>query len=62
MRSVWLKRKLTGEGELPRSIESEAGILEVVGKTAGAIGFVSEHLAREHPEVKVILSSIPVIE
>ena len=40
MRSIWLKRKLSGEGDPPESFENEAAVLERVASTPGAIGFV----------------------
>jgi ABC-type phosphate transport system substrate-binding protein len=62
MRSIWLKRKLTGEGELPESIASEEELISKVASTAGAIGFVSAEIARAHPEVKILIGNIPLAE
>ncbi len=62
MRSVWLKRKLTGEGELPRSIESQEELIAVISQTVGAIGFVSREFTNGHPEIKVLIDSIPMTE
>jgi len=62
MRSIWLKRKLTGEGELPISVESENLLVETVADTQGAIGFVSDTYAAEHEEVKVLISGIPLVK
>ena len=42
MRSIWLKRKLSGEGDPPESFETEAAVLERVASTPGAIGFVQK--------------------
>ncbi len=42
MRSIWLKRKLSGEGDPPESFETEAAVLERVARTPGAIGFVQQ--------------------
>lgn len=42
MRSIWLKRKLSGEGDPPESFETEAAVLERVATTPGAIGFVQK--------------------
>ena len=42
MRSIWLKRKLSGEGNPPESFETEAALLERVASTPGAIGFVQK--------------------
>ena len=42
MRSIWLKRKLSGEGDPPESFETEAAVLQRVASTPGAIGFVQK--------------------
>ena len=42
MRSIWLKRKLSGEGDPPESFETEEALLERVASTPGAIGFVQK--------------------
>ena len=42
MRSIWLKRKLSGEGDPPESFETEEELLERVASTPGAIGFVQK--------------------
>ena len=42
MRSIWLKRKLSGEGDPPESFETEATVLQRVASTPGAIGFVQK--------------------
>ena len=62
MRSIWLKRKLTGEGELPQSIGSEQELLELVASTQGAIGFVSADLVLNYDQVKVLISQIPIVK
>ena len=53
MKSIWLKKLLSGEGEPPEAMDSEEDVLEKVAATAGAIGFVSKVQARK--DVKVIL-------
>ena len=40
MKSIWMKRKLSGEGDPPLALESEEEMLNKVEKTKGAIGFV----------------------
>ena len=62
MRSIWLKRKLTGEGELPQSINSEQELIEKVASTQGAIGFISTELTKDLSQVKVLISQIPLIK
>lgn len=52
MKSVWLKKKLSGEWDPPESLETENEVLEKVASTEGAIGFVS--LSKVTGEVKVL--------
>jgi ABC-type phosphate transport system substrate-binding protein len=40
MRSIWMRRKLSGEGEPPEAIETEQELVLKVANTPGAIGFV----------------------
>lgn len=62
MRSIWLKRKLTGEGDLPLSIDSEEELLLKVASTQGAIGFVSADIAKNTAEIKILISDIPFVQ
>lgn len=57
MRSIWLKRKLSGEGDPPESLETEEEMVKRVGSTPGAVGFVSRD--KINNRVKV-LAVIPV--
>ena len=41
MKSVWMKRMLSGEGDPPQAVDSEAEMLRKVAATPGAIGFIS---------------------
>ena len=52
MRTIWLKRMLSGEGDPPVAIESEPQMVRRVALTPGAIGFVQ----RKHvtDSVKII--------
>lgn len=53
MKSIWLKKMLSGEGDPPEAMASEKEVLAKVAATAGAIGFVSKALVRD--SVKVLL-------
>lgn len=53
MKSIWLKKMLSGEGDPPEAMASEEALLAKVAATTGAIGFVSKTLA--HNSVKVLL-------
>lgn len=53
MKSIWLKKMLSGEGEPPKALESEEDMLKRVAETLGAIGFVNK--AKINGEVKTLL-------
>ena len=53
MKSIWLKKMLSGEGEPPEALKSEDEMLKIVGETIGAIGFISKN--KVEPEVKVLV-------
>ena len=41
MKSIWMKRMLSGEGDPPETLLSESAVLQKVATTPGAIGYVS---------------------
>lgn len=53
MKSIWMKRMLSGEGEPPPALESEEEMLKKVKNTKGAIGFINYEKVTN--EVKVLL-------
>ena len=53
MKSIWLKKMLSGEGEPPEALNSEDEMLKIVGETVGAIGFISKN--KVVSEVKVLV-------
>lgn len=53
MKSVWLKKLLSGEGDPPEAMNSEEELSGKVAATAGAIGFVSKAKVRQ--DVKILL-------
>ena len=53
MKSIWLKRKLAGEGDPPEFFHSEEELLQHVANTPGAIGFV--HPSKVTDNVKVLV-------
>lgn len=61
MKSIWLRRKLLGEGEPPEAMTSQEALVERVAATPGAIGFVDAHLVNGADDVKV-LAQIPLDE
>lgn len=40
IKSIWLKKMLSGEGEPPEAVESEEAMVQKVAETPGALGFV----------------------
>ena len=53
MKSIWLKRKLAGEGNPPESFQTEEELLHHVASTPGAIGFI--HPSKVNGDVKVLI-------
>jgi ABC-type phosphate transport system substrate-binding protein len=54
MRSIWMRRKLSGEGDPPEAIASNEDMITRVAETPGAIGFVP--VAYVDERVKVLLT------
>lgn len=54
MKSLWLRRRLAGEGDPPEALASDAEVLARVAETPGAIGFVRADRARGYPGVRVV--------
>ena len=52
MKSIWMKRMLSGDGEPPPALESEEQMLKHVEKTKGSIGFIS--YGKVNSKVKVL--------
>lgn len=42
MKSIWLKKMLSGEGDPPQALKTEEEMLQKVASTQGAIGFLSQ--------------------
>ncbi len=53
MKSIWLKKMLSGEGDPPLAMKSEEELLKKVAATPGAIGYV--HRAKVSEEVKILV-------
>ena len=59
MKSIWMKKMLSGEGDPPQSFATEDEILAKIKMTSGAIGFVSR--AKVNGDVKILLEfTMPV--
>ncbi len=55
MKSIWMKRMLSGEGDPPEAIQSEEELLQKVAKTKGAVGFISSDKVSEDVKVLAII-------
>lgn len=55
MRSIWLKRKLAGEGDPPFAAETEEQMLAYVSRTPGAVGFVSQEKVNRRVKVLTVI-------
>jgi len=53
IKSIWMKRMLSGDADPPEFLKSEEDMLKKVAATAGAIGFVSQ--SKVSGEVKVLI-------
>jgi len=53
LKSIWMKRMLSGEGDPPEAMKSEAEVVARVASTPGALGFISKANATE--QVKTLL-------
>lgn len=52
MKSIWMKKLLSGEGEPPKEIDSQDALILKIENSAGAIGFISSSKVTQ--KVKVI--------
>lgn len=56
MKSIWMKKLLTGEGDPPVAQASEEKMLRQVAATPGAIGFVSAKKVNDRVKTLLIIS------
>ena len=54
IKSIWLKRMLSGDADPPESFASEEELLKRVATTPGAVGFVAQ--AKVNGDVKVLMT------
>ncbi|GAB5520223.1 MAG: hypothetical protein RhofKO_24740 [Rhodothermales bacterium] len=57
LKSVWLKKKLMGEGNPPEALDSAQEVIERVTHTVGAIGYVARGEVLAGVKVLAIISS-----
>jgi ABC-type phosphate transport system substrate-binding protein len=55
MKSIWMRNMLSGEGDPPESLQSEADVLKKVATTPGAIGFVRQSTVDEQVKTLMII-------
>ena len=55
MKSIWMKRMLSGDGDPPPASESEDEMLKKVEKTKGAIGFINYESVNNAVKVLTII-------
>lgn len=56
MKSIWLKRKFSGEGDPPEALETEEEMLSKIASTPGAVGFVSARFVSNEVKILVTIS------
>lgn len=54
MKSIWLRRKLSGEGEPPETMDDAAELIAKVASTPGSIGYVHIDVVQGNPDIKVL--------
>jgi ABC-type phosphate transport system substrate-binding protein len=52
LRMVWRNLVFSGQANMPKSMESEAALVEYVAHTSGAIGYISK--TTPHDDVKIL--------
>jgi ABC-type phosphate transport system substrate-binding protein len=57
MKSIWMKKLLSGEGDPPPALQSEEEMVKKVESTPGAIGFVSNEKVTD--QVKILVEIQP---
>ena len=55
MKSIWLRRMLSGEGEPPESLSTEQEVLTRVAQTPGALGFVRSTQVTDQVRVLMLI-------
>jgi hypothetical protein len=61
-RADWRRLVFSGRSTMPRTVDSEAAMVQYVARTPGAIGYISETASHQDVNVLVILSSDQRIE
>jgi ABC-type phosphate transport system substrate-binding protein len=57
MKSIWMKKMLSGEGDPPEALETEEAVVKKVAATPGSVGFVSQSKVTENVKVLVVIET-----
>ncbi len=55
MKSIWMKKLLSGEGDPPIAVESEEEMIQRVQNTPGSIGFISSNKVKGNIKVIAVI-------
>lgn len=55
MKSLWMRKLLTGDGDPPEVAESEEEMLEEIVATPGSIGYVNKELVDERVKILLVI-------
>ena len=55
MKSIWLKKMLSGEGDPPEAIKSEEEMLQKIAATPGAIGFLNQSKVNNNVKILIVI-------
>ena len=58
MKSIWLKKMLSGEGDPPVFMSSEEEMLKKVASTPGAIGYVNQTKVSEEMKILLVVNEV----
>lgn len=54
LKRIWLRKQFTGKARPPRALATEEEVVDQVGRTPGAIGYVSERSIKNPTSVRII--------
>ncbi len=54
LQRIWLRKQFTGKARPPRSISNEEELIDMVSRTPGAIGYVTERNIPKKSNVRIV--------
>ena len=54
LQRIWLRKQFTGTARPPKALGSEEALLDMVAKTAGAIGYASARAAAGRKNIRIV--------